>query len=110
MSEEGERSTALSAALVDAPPAQYQRSAFRGDDELVFCHPKRGSKIDHEWYAAEFRAALAEAVEGYVRPFRDARHGSPASESELGVSVQIHHGPPLDAGLGRPAQPQRRAG
>jgi integrase len=76
-SEEGERTIALSPALVDALAAQYQRTAFRGDDELVFCHPERGSKVDHEWYAAEFRAALAEAgLEGYIRPFHDARHGS----------------------------------
>lgn len=34
-------------------------TAFDGDDEFVFCHPTRGSKIDHEWYADEFRKALA---------------------------------------------------
>ena len=31
----------------------------KGADELVLCHPQRGSKIDHEWFAGEFRAALA---------------------------------------------------
>jgi hypothetical protein len=35
---------------------------------------------------------------------------APTSQSELGVSVQIHHGPPLGAGLGGPAHTQRRAG
>jgi len=76
-SEEGERSIALSPALVDALACHYPRTAFRGDDELVFCHPKRGFRIDGVWYAGEVRAALASAgVEGYVRPFHDARHGA----------------------------------
>lgn len=76
-SEEGERSIALSPALADALAAHYQRTAFRGDDELVFCHPKRGSQIDDEWYATAFRAALATAgITDYVRPFHDARHGA----------------------------------
>ena len=44
-------------------------------------------------------------------PSLDREHElATTSQSELGVSVQIHHGPPLGAGLGGPAQPQRRAG
>jgi integrase len=76
-SEEGERTIALSPALVDALAAHYRRTAFRGDDELVFCHPERGSMIDGEWYAGEFRSALeAAGITDYVRPFHDARHGA----------------------------------
>jgi integrase len=38
---------------------------------------ERGSRIDHEWYAAEFRKALKAAkVTEYVRPFHDLRHAS----------------------------------
>lgn len=76
-SEEGERSIALSPPLAEALWQHRRQSAFKGEDELVFWHPKRGSKIDHEWYAAAFRAALTAAgVEGYVRPFHDLRHAS----------------------------------
>jgi hypothetical protein len=71
--EEGERSIALSPTLAE-PLWQHRRSsAFNGDDEYVFAHPKRGSKLEHEWYAAKFRAALTTAgITDYVRPFHDA--------------------------------------
>ena len=75
--EEGERSIALSPALVEALMQRLRVTAFRGDGERVFCHPTRGSKADHEWYAGEFRKALkAAGITDYVRPFHDARHGS----------------------------------
>ena len=47
---------------------QRRRSAFNGDDEYVFCHPERGSKIGPEWYADELRAAFA----GGMRRVNDA--------------------------------------
>jgi integrase len=76
-SEEGERAIALSAPLAGALWQHRRRTAFQGEDERVFCHPTRGSKIDHEWYAGEFRAALKRAgISDYVRPFHDARHAS----------------------------------
>lgn len=76
-SEEGERSIALSPALADALWQHRRRSAFQGEDEYVFHHPTRGSKIDHEWYAGEFRKALAAAgITEYVRPFHHLRHAS----------------------------------
>ena len=48
-SEEGKRAIALAPALAEALWQHRRRSAFQGDDELVFCHPTRGSAIDHEW-------------------------------------------------------------
>lgn len=75
--EDGERSIALAPMLAEALWQRRRSTAFQGDDELVFCHPKRGSKIDHEWYAGEFRKALkAAGITEYVRPFHDARHAS----------------------------------
>jgi integrase len=70
---------------------------FTGNDELVFCHPERGSKIDHEWYAGEFRAALERAeIADSLRPFRDARHGSltngaAAGESPIALMTRAGH-------------------
>jgi integrase len=76
-SEEGERSIALPPLLAEALWQHQRSSAFKGEDELVFAHPERGSRIDHEWYAAEFRKALKAAkITEYVRPFHDLRHAS----------------------------------
>lgn len=95
--EEGERSIALSPALAEALWHRRRVTAFVGDDELVFCHPKRGSKIDHEWYAGEFRKALrAAGITDYVRPFHDARHGSltngaAAGEAPIALMARAGH-------------------
>lgn len=76
-SEEGERTIALVPALAEALWQQRRRTNFAGDGEYVFCHPQLGSKIGHEWYADQFRAALkAVGIDDYVRPFHDARHGA----------------------------------
>jgi integrase len=76
-SEEGERSIALAPILVTALVEQLARSPYKGADELVFCHPTRGTKIDHEWFAGEFRTApAAVGIEDYIRPYHDLRHAS----------------------------------
>jgi integrase len=96
-SEEGERLIALSPMLADELAAQYQRTAFKGDDELVFCHPKRGKPLDPTWYAGEFRAALVAAgITDYVRPFHDARHasltnGAAAGETPIALMTRAGH-------------------
>jgi site-specific recombinase XerD len=76
----------------------YRRaSKFQGDDEFVFCHPKRGGKLEQEWYAGEFRKALAAAgITDYVRPFHDARHasltnGAAAGERPLELMARAGH-------------------
>jgi integrase len=95
--EDGERLIALSPTLVDALAAHYQRTAFKGDDELVFCHPKRGTRLDPTWYAGEFRTALkAAGITDYVRPFHDARHasltnGAAAGERPLELMARAGH-------------------
>ena len=45
------------------------RSRYQGDGERVFCHPLKGSTLDHKRYADTFRAAL---VEGGDRGLRSA--------------------------------------
>ncbi len=85
--EEGERLIALSPALADALAQHYAATKFKADDEYVFCHPERGTKLEHEWYAGEFREALAAAcITDYVRPFHDARHGALTNLAAAGVS------------------------
>ena len=41
-SEEGERSIALAHILADQLAVHYQRTAYKDDDDRVFCHPERG--------------------------------------------------------------------
>jgi integrase len=60
-SEIGERAIALSPALAEELWQLRRRTAFQGDDEFVFCHPTRGTKLNRNWYAAEFRTALKAA-------------------------------------------------
>jgi integrase len=96
-SEEGERAIALTPTLAEGFWQQRRRSSFNGDGERVFCHPKRGSMIGHEWYAAEFRKALKRAgITDYVRPFHDARHasltnGAAAGEAPIALMARAGH-------------------
>jgi integrase len=72
--EEGIRSIAITPKLAETLWQQRRRSHYIDDENRVFCHPKRGSRLDHEWYAAEFRKALKEAgITDYIRPFHDMR-------------------------------------
>jgi integrase len=72
-SEEGERSIALSPTLAEALWQHHRRTPYKGDEDRVFSHQQRGSRIDHESYASKFRAALkAAGIRDFVRPFYDA--------------------------------------
>jgi integrase len=96
-SEEGERSIAISPTLAEGLWQYRRTSKYQGDDELVFAHPERGSKLDDEFYAAQFRKALAAAgITDYVRPFHDARHasltnGAAAGERPLELMARAGH-------------------
>ena len=63
----------------------------------MFCHPKRGSRIDQEWFAGEFRAALkAAGITDHVRPFHDLRHtsltnGAAAGEGSIALMARAGH-------------------
>ena len=63
------------------------RSRFQGDDERVFCHPEKGSALDHKRYAETFCAALVQAgISDYVRPFHDGRHSAITNDAAAGNS------------------------
>ena len=51
----------------------YQRSAYPGDEDLVFCHPETGNAYDASKMRKRFKAALARADVREVR-FHDLRH------------------------------------
>lgn len=52
---------------------QYQRSAYRGDDDLALCHPETGSTLDPSKLRRRYKRALAAAGLREVR-FHDLRH------------------------------------
>jgi len=63
------------------------RSRYQGDGERVFCHPFKGSALDHKRYGQTFRAALERAgMTHYVRPFHDGRHSAITNDAAAGNS------------------------
>jgi integrase len=84
-SEDGIRSIALTAGLAEALWQHRRRSAFQGDDEYVFAHPQRGTRLCPTWFAGQLRTALdAAGIDEYVRPFHDLRHSSLTNEAAAG--------------------------
>ena len=57
---------------------QWQRTAYRGDDDLVFGHPTKGTPLETGKLATHYlKPALARAgIEKPFRPFHDLRHTS----------------------------------
>jgi integrase len=57
---------------------QWQRTVYRADDDLVFCHPTKGTPVDTSKLAKRYlKPALARAgIERPFRPFHDLRHTS----------------------------------
>lgn len=57
---------------------QWQRSAYRADEDLVFGHPTKGTPVDTSKLAKRYlKPALARAgIEKPFRPFHDLRHTS----------------------------------
>lgn len=85
-SEEGERLIALPRTLVDELVAHYAESVYRSDEDFVFCHPKRGSKLDAGWFRLALNAALEEAgIEDRVR-LHDLRHAALTNLAATGAS------------------------
>jgi integrase len=86
-SEAGERTIALGPRLAEEFWQHRRRSPFAGEDERVFCHPEKGSPLDHKRYAATLKQALAKAkVEKTMRPFHDGRHTSITNSAAAGLS------------------------
>jgi integrase len=96
-SKSGERAIALPTKLAESLSEHYRRTAYRGDDELVFCHPKRGTVYGAETFGDALRAALTAAgVEADLRPFHDLRHasltnGAAAGESPIALMTRAGH-------------------
>ncbi len=64
----------------------WQRTAFQGDDELVFCHPELGTPLDPSKLTRLYmRPALRRAgITKPFRPFHDLRHTALTHEAAAG--------------------------
>lgn len=86
-SEDGERVIALPPTLAEELWQHRRRSAFQGDDELVFCHPTRGTVYAADVFKTAFDAARkAAGIDAYVRPFHDLRHTAITNDAASGAS------------------------
>jgi integrase len=89
-SESSERTIALGPVAAEALFEHRARTAYEGDDERVFCHPKTGRAIEPKRYAKTFRKALARAkVSGEVRPFHDGRHSAITNAARAGLAAAV---------------------
>jgi integrase len=64
----------------------WRQTAFQDDDELVFCHPRKGTPLDPSKLARCYlRPALKRAgIEKPFRPFHDLRHTALTHEAAAG--------------------------
>ncbi|MGH3040718.1 MAG: tyrosine-type recombinase/integrase, partial [Gaiellaceae bacterium] len=96
-SEDGVRSIALSPALAEELWQLRRRSPFMGEDELVFCHPDKGTAFSAEQWRPLLQEALnAAEIRGRIRPFHDLRHtaitlDAASGSSEIAVMTKAGH-------------------
>jgi integrase len=96
-SEDGVRSIALAPRLMEELAKHYGRTTFKSDDELVFCHPERGTVYRAETFKEALGAALAAAgIDDRVRAFHDLRHasltnGAAAGEAPVALMARAGH-------------------
>ncbi len=74
-----------------------KRTRFRRPDDLVFCHPERGTPLDPSAFARDYlKPALAKAgIDSGFRPFHDLRHTSLTHSAAAGkphIYVQARAG------------------
>jgi integrase len=72
-SRRSSRAVPMSDRLAAALEGHRKASAYRADDELVFCHPESGHPYDASKLRKRFKEALADAGVRPVR-FHDLRH------------------------------------
>lgn len=95
-SEAGERTIALDPVTADELFQHRGRTAFAGDDELVVCHPAKGTPLDPQLYALTLKLALKRAkIDRPMRAFHDGRHTSithAAASGNAPVAIQARAG------------------
>ena len=85
-SRSGRRTIELGPRTLALLQEHWQRSAFQGDDEFVFCHPQLGSPLDPSKLTRKYMCpALKRAgITKPFRPFHDLRHTALTHEAAAG--------------------------
>lgn len=85
--DDGVRDIDLDKSLAEELWQHWRRSAYREPDDLVFCHPHRGTSIPSGYFAAIIGKVLARA--GITRPMReyhDWRHTGITNAAGAGMN------------------------
>jgi integrase len=84
--DESTRSIALAEPLADALWKHWHRTHHKADDDLVFCHPFKGSSLYPARYGSLMREALGRAgVNQSMREFHDWRHTGITNAAAAGM-------------------------
>jgi len=77
-SKSSRRTVELGPVTVAVLEGRWRTTQFRGDDELVFCHPSKGTPVDPARLSRVYlKPALRRAgIDRSCRPFHDLRHTS----------------------------------
>ena len=81
------RSVPLADRVAGELDRHFKRSAYQGDDDLVFCHPQTGRPLDRSRLTKRFKAAAKRAGIRDVR-FHDLRHTFGTRMAGAGVPLR----------------------
>ena len=86
-SRRGSRAVPMVDRVAGELERHFQRSAYQGDDDLVFCNPHTGRVLDHSALSRRFKKALRAAALREVR-FNDLRHTFGTRMAAAGVPMR----------------------
>jgi integrase len=86
-SRRSSRSVPLADVVAGELDQQFQRSAYQGDEDLVFCHPDTGNPLDRSKVLKRFKATASRAGLRPVR-FHDLRHTFGTRMAAAGVPLR----------------------
>lgn len=89
-SDAGERTITVPATVAQELWHHLRRSAFKAEDDRVFCSPTKGTPFDVQRYTQTFRLALSNAgITGRVRPFHDLRHSAITNDAAINTPIAV---------------------
>jgi integrase len=86
-SRRGSRSVPMVDRVAGELERHFQRSAYQGDDDLVFAHPQTGEVLNHSRLSKRYKKALHAAALRDVR-FNDLRHTFGTRMAAAGVPLR----------------------
>jgi integrase len=86
-SRRGSRAVPMADRVAGELERHFQRSAYQGDDDLVFCHPETGRPLERSRLLKRYKQALTRAKVRPVR-FHDLRHTFGTRMAGAGVPLR----------------------